>query len=59
MTVIAKGGRNINNGKIVIGVDHKRICKKIINEINKLNEYAQETGAEIAMIKPTIKQIND
>ena len=58
MAVVAKGGRNINRGKIVIGVDCKRMCKKIIKEINKSNEYAQESGAEIAMIKQIMKQLN-
>ena len=51
MTVIQKKGRNINSGKITIGVDYKRAYKKIIEEIMKPNEYAQEAGAEIALIR--------
>jgi len=58
ITVIERKGRNISGGKIIIGVDYKRAYKKIIDEIRKPNEYAQESGAEIAMIKQLIRKIN-
>ena len=58
ITVIERKGRNISGGKIIIGVDYKRAYKKIIDEIRKPNKYAQESGAEIAMIKQLIRKMN-
>ena len=57
ITLLEKKGRNIREGKIVIGIDYKRAYRKIEKDIRKSNEYAQESGAEIAMIKRLIKKI--
>ena len=57
ITVIERKGRNISLGKIRIDVDYKRVYRKILNNINKSNEYAQEAGAIIIIIKRIIKKI--
>ena len=55
--VIERKGRNINHGKITIGIDYKRVYRKIVTKIKKSSEYAQEAGAEIAEIKRLLKDI--
>ena len=57
LVVLEKRGRNINNGRIVIGIDYRRAHRKIIESIKKSNEYAQESGAEIAKIKSLLEKI--
>ena len=42
----------------MIGIDYKCAHRKIDREIRKSNEYAQESGAEIAMIKQLLKKMN-
>ena len=55
--IIERKGRHISQEKIRIGMDYKRVYKKIINDINKSNEYAQEVGAKISMTKRIIKKM--
>ena len=57
ITILERKGRNVNSGKIVIGVDYKRAHKKILSDIRKSNEHAKESGAEIAMIKQLLKKM--
>ena len=40
ITILEKKGRNIQEGKVVIGIDYKWAYKKIVREIRKSNEYA-------------------
>ena len=56
--MLQEKGRNVNSAKIIIGVDYKRVCKKIIKETLKPNVHAQESGAEIALIKQLIEKMN-
>lgn len=46
----------MNNGK-KIGIDHRRMHKKILESIKKSNECAQESGVEISKIKSTLEKI--
>ena len=39
ITVIERKGRNISQGKVRIGMDYKRVYRKILNDIKKSNEY--------------------
>ena len=40
-----------------MGYDNKKSCNEIVNKIVKPSLYAQEGGAEIAMIKKKLKTI--
>ena len=40
LAVLEKRGRNMNNGKIAIGIDNRRVHKKILKSIKKINECA-------------------
>ena len=57
LTVLKKRGRNMNDSKIVIGIDYRRAHRKTLESIRKSNEYAQESGAEIAKIKSLLEKI--
>ena len=57
LEVIEAKGRHINEGEINIGFDLRKAHKKIINNIMKSNEYAQESGAEISRIKDILQKI--
>ena len=57
LVVLERRGRGIDYGKIEIGIDYRRAHKKIMSAIKKSNEYAKESGAEIARIKRLLKKI--
>ena len=39
---------HVEEGRITIGVDNRKMHNKVVNEIRKTNDYAQSAGAEIA-----------
>ena len=55
--VIEKKSRHINQGKIIIGFDHRKSHNKIIKDMKNTSDYVQEAGTEIVMIKKEIKKI--
>jgi len=57
LIVLERKGREIEHGKIEIGIDYRRAHRKIISAIKKSNEYAKESGVEIARIKRILKRI--
>jgi len=40
-----------------IGVDNRKVYRKLEEEIRKLSKYIQDTGAEIARIKIVLRNI--
>ena len=57
VTVLDQRGRYIENNKIRIRLNNKIYYHKIADKIKKSNEYAQEAGVEISMIKKKISEI--
>ena len=55
--VIERKGRGISHGKIIIGVDNRKVYQRIVEEIAKPNVYAKDSGAEIAQIKRLLEKI--
>ena len=43
--VLERRGRHIEEGIINIGVDNRKTNDKLVNEIRKTNDYAQNEGA--------------
>ena len=57
ITVLEQRGRQIRNSKVKIGFDNRKHHCKIVYSLKKSNVYAQEAGAEIAMIKKLLNKI--
>ena len=57
ITVLERRGRHINEGCIEIGFDNKKQYQRLMNRMKKSNMWAQEAGAEVAMIKYQLKKI--
>jgi len=57
ITVLERRGRHINEGCIEIGFDNKKQYHRLMSKMSKSNMWAQEAGAEVAMIKEHLKQI--
>ena len=55
--VLEAKGRQITEGEISIGFDCRKVCKKIVQDIRRTNDHAQESGAEISRIKELIHKI--
>ena len=47
LEVLKRKGRHIFHGLVVIGVDNRRVYRKIIENIKKASIFAQDAGAEI------------
>ena len=56
MIVIEKRKKH-QQQQIIIDFNNRQAYKRITKEIRKSNEYMQEAGAEIAIIKKKIKNI--
>ena len=53
---VRKKGCGIGHGKILAGVDTCLVHLNIVEKIAKPNDYAQDAGAKIALIKKLIKE---
>ena len=58
VTTLEKEGRNTREGKIIAGVDCKRTHEKIDQDTRKSNRHAQDSGADIAMIKQLWRKLD-
>ena len=50
-------GRQIEEGELCVGFDHRKACEKIVSQIRRTNDYAQESGSEISRIKELLEKI--
>ena len=57
LIVLERRGRNIENGKIVIGLDNRKVYQKLIDKIRKACYHTQDARVEIAQMKRLIKKI--
>ena len=57
MEVIERKEWNINRGLITVGIDNKKVYRRILSEILKPSIHTQDTGAIIAQIRRILQKI--
>ena len=57
MSVLRNRGREINHGKITVGIDNRKVYNGITRPLLKPSSYIQDAGAEIAQIRRLRKEI--
>ena len=57
ITVLRMRGRNITHGKVIVGIDNRKVYNEVTSMINKASTYTQDAGAEIAQIRRLIDEI--
>lgn len=57
LVVQEKKGKNINEGKVIVGIDNRKVRKRIVEEIKKTSANAGDAGAEIVEMKEILNRI--
>ena len=57
MTVIRNKGKSVDDSKITVEVDNRKVRNGIVRTIRKASQHAQDSGVEIAEMKNVIKSI--
>ena len=55
--VLKMKGKNIEDRKVTIGLDNRKVCRGIVEEIHKISENARDVRTEIVEIKEILKRI--
>ena len=53
---IRRKGKHISHSLVVIGIDNRRVYKKIVNNVKKVSIFVQDTGAEIVQIRKLLRK---
>ena len=58
LEVLERKGRHISSGLVIIGFDNRKVYQKIVEEVTKASNYAQDVGTGIVQIQRVIKSIS-
>ena len=57
LAMLEKKGRNANSGKVIAGLDNKKVCRGIVQDFKRNSEGTKDAGAEIIEMKNIVKRI--
>ena len=57
LVVLVKKVRKIDKGKVTAGLDNRKVCAGIVEEIKRTSKATKDAEAEIAEMKDIIRQI--
>ena len=57
LVVLEKKGKNINEGKVIVGLDNRKVCRGTVDEIKKMSMNVGDAWVEIVEMKETLNRI--